>query len=76
MLGDITWRKPPTGDRATYCSYDIDLFSPIRTPAPSRHALSGRWHLIRPGRTRNAERGSPSTCGRTEYRHERETARP
>lgn len=64
MLGDITWRKPPTGDRATYRSYDIDLSSPIRTPAPSRHALSGRWHLIRRGRTRKAERGSPSKAHR------------
>ncbi|WP_447913097.1 tyrosine-type recombinase/integrase [Microbacterium phyllosphaerae] len=46
VLGDITWREPPTGDRVTYCSFDIDSFSRIRISTPRRHAPSGRWHSL------------------------------
>jgi hypothetical protein len=40
VLGDITWREPPTGDRVTYCLFDITSFSLIRVSAPRRHAPS------------------------------------
>jgi len=39
--GDITWREPPTGDRVTYCSLDIDPFRSSASPASGLHRPSG-----------------------------------